>query len=135
MALDVGAVRAAMKTTLDTALGTDTQIATAPDQVTPPSLLIGMPAVEYDKQFGRGSDVMRIPIHVILPRMHDQAAVDKADELISGTGGNSIITILYADRTLGGACSTLRVEDALPEFWPGAGGELPSYQLTVEVHG
>jgi len=135
MALDVGAVRAGIRSRLEAGLGGEVQVITSPDQLTPPCLLIGMPEMEYDKTFGRGVDVMRIPIHAILPRTHDQAAVDLSDAWISGAGHSSLITILYQDRTYGGSCSTSRLIDALPEFWPGGSGELPSYQWTLEVHG
>jgi hypothetical protein len=135
MALAVSGVRTAMAAALDEALGGDVQVITAADQVTPPCLLIGMPSVEYHRAFKRGLDSMRIPIHGILPRTHDQAAVDQADDWISGEGPRSVLTILELDQTLGGACQALVVRTADPQTWPTGQGDLPSYEWTVEVYG
>lgn len=135
MALNVTAVRAAMAHTLDVALGTEVQVATAPDQLTPPCLLIGLPSVRYHQSFARGLDVMELPIFAVLPRTHDQAAVDLADAWISGTGATSILTLLEADQTLGGACQTLKVAEAVTELWDGPVGQLPAIHWTVEVYG
>lgn len=145
MALKVGQVRAAMASALDEVLGADVQVATAPDQVTPPCLLIGMPAVAYNASFNartgslvarQGIDSMRMPVYGILPGVHDQAAVDAADEWISGTGPRSVIEILQADQTLGGACAALVVPDAEPDRWQESDtGSLPAYRWTVEVYG
>lgn len=135
MALNVSNVRAAMAHVLEVALGSDTQIATAPDRIRPPCLLIGLPTVRYHGSFARGTDVMEIPIYGILPRSHDQAAVDAADEWISGYGPRSILTILETDRTLGGACASLVTREAVAEIWQAASGDLPTIHWTVEVFG
>lgn len=135
MALDVPVVRQGIKQLLTIALGTEVQIATAPDQLTPPCLFIGMPAMEYHKAFQRGLDVMNIPIHAILPRTADQGAVDKADEWISGDGPTAVVNIVNGDKTLSGACQSSVVKTAIPEVWPGSTGELPSYVFDLEVYG
>ncbi len=142
MAIKAAAVRASMAHALEKALGTEVQVATAPDQLTPPCLLLGMPALEYNATFNgrpttsssrRGLDAAELPVWLILPRVHDQAAVDTADELISGTGARSIVEILQADPTLGGACQALAVPRADPEVYPAPQGDLPAYRWTVEI--
>lgn len=135
MALRVSDVRAAMAQVLEVAFGAEVQIATAPDQLTPPCLLIGMPSMSYHGAMARGVDSMELPVYGIMPRVHDQAAVDLADAWISGTGPQSVLTLVEADRSLGGACQTLVVRDALAEIWPSATGDLPAYHWTVEVYG
>lgn len=145
MPLKAGTVRAALAAKLGEALGADVQVATAPDQVTPPCLLIGMPAVTYNASFNartgalvarQGIDSMLMPIYGILPGVHDQAAVDTADEWISGTGPRSVIEILQGDQTLGGACASLVVPNAEPDRWQESDtGSLPAYRWTVEVYG
>lgn len=137
MAIRMADVRAAIADALRAVLLAETQIATAPDQLNPPCLLIGMPTVRYHQAMARGLDAMEIPIFGILPRIHDQAAVDQADEWISGTGSRSVLTILEADPTLGGACQTLVVREAVAELWeyPSGGAQLPSYHWLVEVYG
>lgn len=137
MAIRMSEIRAAMAEALTDALLADVQVATAPDQLTPPSLLIGMPTIRYHQAMARGLDSMEIPIFGVLPRVHDQAAVDQADEWISGTGHRSVLTILEADPTLGGACQTLVVREAVAELWdlPSGSAQLPAYRWTVEVYG
>jgi hypothetical protein len=136
MPLNVTNVRAAMANVLDVAYGTQVQIATAPDQITPPCLLIGMPSLEYHGSFTRrGIDGMTLPVYGILPRTHDQAAVDLADRWVSGIGPESLLVVLEADQTLGGACATLVVKSATAELWQSTNGPLPDYHWTVEVHG
>ena len=135
MALNVSAVRAAVAHELDVAFGTEVQIATAPDQLNPPCFLIWMPSMTYHGSFARGIDSMELPIFGVLPRTHDQAAVDLADAWVSGTGPQSVLTILEADKTLGGACQTLVTRDAQYELYPGPTGELPAYHWTIEVYG
>jgi hypothetical protein len=133
--IKVSEVRAGMAAQLDVAFGTEVQVATAPDQITPPCLLIGMPTIEYHQAFQRGLDKMEIPIFGILPRTHDQAAVDLADLWISGAGPQSVLTLLEQDRTLGGACQTLVVRDAVAEIYTTGAIDLPTYHWTVEVYG
>jgi hypothetical protein len=135
MALNVTAVRAAMAQRLEVALGAEVQIATAPDQITPPCLYLGMPSMEYHQSFARGVDSMRFPIYGMMPRTHDQAAVDLSDRWMSGSGPESLLTILETDQTLGGACQTLVVRDATAEIWLTGGVDLPAYHWTVEVYG
>lgn len=135
MPLRVSAVRAAMANVLEVAFGTEVQVATAPDQLTPPCLLLAMPTVDYGNSGGREPDSMRIPIHGVVPRIHDQAAVDLVDAWISGSGPRSVVGILQADPTLGGVCLTLEGVDAVPEIYPTAQGDLPSYRWTVQVWG
>jgi hypothetical protein len=135
MALNVTAVRAAMAQRLEVAFGAEVQIATAPDQLTPPCLYLGMPSIHYNQSFARGMDTMDFPIYGILPRTHDQAAVDQADRWVSGTGPESVLTIIQTDQTLGGACQSLAVRDCMAEIWLTGGVDLPDYHWTVEVYG
>lgn len=135
MALDVAAVRKGIERTLQDPLGSYVQIATAPDQITPPCLYIGMPTVLFNQSFAKGLDVMNIPIMLLLPRTHDQAAVDQADALISGDGPSSLRHLLQEDQSLRGSCQTCVLNSATPDFYQGATGELPSYSIDLEVYG
>lgn len=135
MAIKMSEIREGMAAALSDVMVADVQIATAPDQLTPPCLLIGMPTIRYHQAMARGLDSMDVPIFGILPRAHDQAAVDQADEWISGTGPRSLLTILEADQSLGGACQTLVVREAVAELWEASNGLLPCYRWTVEVYG
>lgn len=137
--LKVGTVRAALAHHLETAAGTELQVATAPDQLTPPCLLIGMPDIDYNAAFARGLDAAEFPIYLVLPRSHDQAAVDVADEIISGSGPRSVVQILQDTVTttgaLGGACQTLKVSRSEATSYLHSTGDFPAYRFTVEVYG
>lgn len=137
MAIKMSEIREGIAAALSDVMVADVQIATAPDQLTPPCLFIGMPSIRYHQAMARGLDSMEIPIIGILPRVHDQAAVDQADEWISGTGPRSLLTILHTDPSLGGACQTLVVREAVAELWdlPAGSAQLPAYRWTVEVYG
>lgn len=137
--LNVGKVRAAVAHELEVALGTEMQVATAPDQLTPPCLLIGMPDVDYNAAFARGLDSAELSIYLILPRTHDQGTVDLADEIISGSGARSVVQILQSTVTtvgaLGGACQTLKVTRSEATSYLHSAGDFPAYRFTVEVYG
>ncbi len=133
--LKASKVRAAVAHQLEVALGTEVQVATAPDQISPPCLLVGLLAIEYHVSYARGLDVAELPITLILPRVHDQQAVDTADELISGSGPRSVLEILQADQTLGGASQALVVRRADPESYLSGAADLPAYRWTVEIWG
>ena len=135
MALDVPAVREGLRRILENQLGGEIQVATAPDQVTPPCLLIGMPRVTYHQAFRRGLDTSTWPLYALFPRTHDQSAIDASDRWISGGGPESVVTIVNAAKTLGGACDAAMVIDATPDLWPGSTGELPAYRFDIEVYG
>lgn len=135
MALRISAVRAAMAHVLDVAMGTEIQIATSPDQINPPCLYIGMPDVEYHQAHRRGLDSMELPIFGVLPRINDVGAVELADGWMSGTGPQSVLTILEADPTLGGACQALVTRRAVAEMFPTGGSEMPAIHWTIEVYG
>ena len=135
MALAVSAIRQALAQTLETAYGSEVQIATAPDQITPPCIYIGMPSITYHTSSTRaGIDEMELSVWGIMPRISDQAAVDLFDELMSGAGDRSLLTIVEEDQTLGGACQTLLVRSALAELWPGTTA-LPAARWTIGVWG
>jgi hypothetical protein len=136
MPLQVSAVRQAMARILEAAFGAEVQVATAPDQITPPALFLGMPTITYHGSSSRaGIDFMEFPIWGIFPRTHDQTAVDLADEWASGIGDRSLLVLLEEDQTLGGACQTLVVRRTNAEVWNGSQGDLPAFHWTVEVWG
>lgn len=136
MPLQVSAVRQAMAVILEAAFGNEVQVATAPDQITPPALFLGMPTIEYHGSYSRaGIDSMTFPLWGIFPRTHDQTAVDLADEWASGIGDRSILVLLEEDQTLGGACQSLVVRRTDATVWNGSAGDLPAFNWTIEVWG
>jgi hypothetical protein len=135
MAIRVAGIRQAASIVLQNAYP-DVQIATAPDQINPPSLYIGMPSVQYNVASQGGLDVASWPIVLVLLRTPDQGTMDFYDELAAGTGDRSLRSVLQEDQTLGGACQTLAVRAVQATEWnTGTGGQLPSATWEVEVYG
>ena len=133
MAINCTAVRAGLKAALN---GLGMQVATAPDQITPPCLLLGMPSLDYHESNSNAVDTADWPVWHILPRASDQAAVDGIDARTSNiAGGSSVIRAIEADRTLAGACATLVVHTATPELYPGTTGDLPATRYEIKIWG
>jgi hypothetical protein len=62
--------------------------------VQPPHAVIGLPQIEYDSTFGRGSDTLSLQILVYVSRADDELAQANLDEFLSGHGGRSLKTVL-----------------------------------------
>lgn len=134
MALDFTAARAAAKSLLEAALGAEVQVVVSPDQITPPCLLIGMPTVNY--QAGAQSiDQADWPVYAVLPRIHDEAAVERSDRWISRDGTESVRRILMEDQSWVGTIAGVFVRSAVAEVGEGSGAQLPEYRWDLEVHG
>lgn len=131
MALDLTAARAAMVKILETALGATVQVAVAPDQMTPPCLLVGMPTVDYHTTAG-GLDEAEWPLFAVLPRTHDVAAVECSDRWVSSDGPESVRKILMADQTWAGTITGVFIRRAVAEI---SDYQLPSYRWDMEVKG
>jgi hypothetical protein len=70
---------------------------------------MGPDEVEYDVTFGRGSDTWMILVQAFVASVFDQASQQRLDRMLAPTGAESIKEAIESDRTLGGACSDLRV--------------------------
>lgn len=110
-------------------------IALAPDQMTPPCVMIGMPSIQYNMAFAQGLDVAEWPVYVVAPRIHDQAAVDQLDAWVASTGAASVRALIQASQTLGGSAQANVVHEAKAQTMSTPGGELPCYLFRVEVWG
>lgn len=66
-------------------------------------------SIEYDKAMQRGLDQVPFTVQVFVPLTVGQAAEQLLDALIEPSGSSSIKAAIEADRTLGGACDSLRV--------------------------
>lgn len=99
-------VRAGLQTALGTIDGL--RVAAGFDLVTVPAAMVGEVEVDYDRTFGRGLDEMLFKIRVYASRASDRGGMERIDGYLEGAA--SVKSALEADVTLGGACSTLRVE-------------------------
>jgi hypothetical protein len=104
-------------------------VATAPDAISPPCLLVGMPTVDYHQAQG-GMTHCTWPVFAILPRAHDQAAVDQFDIWLNV---GSVRGALELDVTLGGAVQNIVVTDATPQVYAGPNGDLPCYRFDCQL--
>ena len=67
--------------------------------------------------------------------MAERSGQDKLDGLLTGTGSGSIKAAIESDKTLGGACSTLRVTQAIPGQITVGSIEYLGYNYSIEIYG
>lgn len=106
-----------------------------PDGLAPPAAVIEPLEVTYDEAMARGLDYYRAFILVVVGRMSERSASDSLDAYIAGSGSQSIKAAVESDPTLGGACSTLRVTEALPREVIVSGVDMLAYRFEVDIYG
>lgn len=127
-----------VRTGLSTALDTITGLRCfdyVPDSLSPPAAVVEPIEIIYDEAMSRGLDFYRCFILVIVGRMSDRSSQDRLDAYVAGSGASSVKAALEADKTLGGACSTLQVTTALPRTIVVSGIDMIAYRFEVEVYG
>lgn len=132
---------AAIRTALAAALATITGLrafAYIPDSVPVPAAVVGAPSIAFDKTYGRGLDIIRVPIRVYVCRTSDRLAQARLDAYFETGVGTTRITddqgvylvgddgaflaaditaaslkaAIETDRTLGGVAHSTRVTSA-----------------------
>lgn len=107
-----------------------------PDGLAPPAAVVEPLEVTYhDASISTGTNYFRAYVLVVVGRMSDRASQDKIDGYVANTGANSIRAALEADRTLGGACSSLIVLQALPRSVVVSGVDMTAYRFEVDIYG
>lgn len=82
------------------------------DTVHPPAAVVGLPTeVPYDVSKARGFDQATFPVFVVVGGAFSRPARDALGPYLDGAGAKSVKAAIETDRTLGGACSTLRVRN------------------------
>lgn len=129
------AVRQGLATALDTITGLRS-FDYVPDGISPPAAVVEPIEVTYhDANVSTGTNFYRAFILVVVGRMSDRSSQDRIDAYLANTGASSIRAALEADRTLGGACSTLVVLQALPRSVVVSGVDMTAYRFEVEIYG
>lgn len=105
---EISVLRQALAQSISNITGLRTS-AFMPDQPSPPQAIVTPRRVTYDSSMARGLDEYEMIVTVIVGRVEERTAQRTLDGYLSGAGTNSIKQRLEADRTLGGACQTLRV--------------------------
>ena len=110
MTVTVGALRAGLATNLATITGLRAN-AIQPDNPTPPQAIIFPTSITFDRTFKRGLDEYAFTITLIAGRQDARNGQAVMDGFCAPTGSGSIKTAIESDKTLGGACQTLRVTE------------------------
>ena len=131
-------VRDNLKTAL-TAISGLRCVDTVPDSVNIPTqgaiAVVGMLDLNYDFTLNRGFDSATCSILFIVGRMSESTAQDRLDGYLASSGATSVKTAIEADKTLGGAVSTLRVTQATSGMITIANIDYISYRYEVTLIG
>lgn len=127
-------VRAGLGTALDTITGLRV-FDYVPDSLSPPAAVVEPLEVDYDEAMRRGLDFYRAFILIIVGRMSDRSSQDRLDAYVAGSGASSVKAALEADKSLGGACSTLQITSARPREVVVSGVNMIAYRFEVSIYG
>lgn len=133
--MDVSAVRLALATAADAIEGLNCY-KLSPSDIAEPAFYAGRVEIDYDTAMGRGMDSILVYCRVLVSRADDEAGNAVLDTYLKGAGPTSLKAALQADRSLGGACSAMRVRRVdSHRMFEHAGTDYFGAELTVEVHG
>lgn len=107
--MDIIAVRAGLAANADIVQGLRCY-ANLLDSINPPAFIVAEYEIEFDQTFARGLDVVLFTCAVRVARASERSGQNQLDGYFSGSGGGTLKQALEADKTLGGAAQTLRVE-------------------------
>jgi hypothetical protein len=106
-----------------------------PDVIVPPCVVVGQLDFTFDLNNARGLDQANLDVFVIVQRFSERTGQDKLDTYLAGSGDNSIKAAIESDRTLGGACDTLRVTSAESGTYQMGDIDYLSYRYRLTVYG
>lgn len=106
-----------------------------PDVIVPPCVVVGQLDFTFDLNNARGLDQANLDVFVIVQRFSERTGQDKLDKYLAGSGDFSIKTAIESDRTLGGACDTLRVTSAESGTYQMGDIDYLSYRYRLTVYG
>jgi len=127
-------VRDGLKTRLQTISGLRV-FDTIPENPQPPAAIVGQLDMNFDIDNARGLDLATVEVYLLVQRMDVRSGQDKLDAYLAGTGAGSVKVAIEGDKTLGGACSTLRVLSAESGQYESAGIMLLSYRYRISIWG
>ena len=106
-----------------------------PDVIVPPCVVVGQLDFTFDLNNARGLDQANLDVFVIVQRFSERTGQDKLDTYLAGSGDKSIKAAIESDRTLGGACNTLRVTSAESGTYQMGDIDYLSYRYRLTVWG
>jgi hypothetical protein len=106
---------------------------------TPPCAVVFAGPTDFDTSFGRGLDNLVFMVRVLVAAVSDISAVVNLDPYMAGSGARSVKAAIETDKTLGGACSDLRVVGTEGEQVYTLEGRPPAlgaeFRVEVTAHG
>lgn len=127
----ISGLRDGLATNLATISGLRT-LARIPEVVNPPVAVVSPPTIEFDKSMGRGLDSYEFTIVVFVERIDSRSAESLLNGYAAPSGATSIKAAIESNRTLGGACSDLRVI-SMREVGPAIVGDTTYLTATFTV--
>lgn len=110
MAGDASLIQAALGASLATIPGL--RVADhLPEQINPPMAVVQIQSVNFHRAMHGGLSEWLFTVSLVAGRMGDRPAQRQLDSWMSWDGNQSVREAIEFDRTLGGACSTLKVSD------------------------
>lgn len=106
-----------------------------PDVIVPPCVVVGQLDFTFDLNNARGLDQANLDVFVIVQRFSERTGQNKLDKYLAGSGDHSIKAAIESDRTLGGACNTLRVTSAESGTYQTGDIDYLSYRYRLTVWG
>ena len=106
-----------------------------PDQITPPCAVVGQLDFTFDINNSRGLDQANLDIYVIVGRFSERAAQNRLDKYLQGSGEYSIKAMIEKNKTLDGACNTLRITSAESGTYLSGDVEYLSYRYRLTIWG
>jgi hypothetical protein len=106
-----------------------------PDVIVPPCAVVGQLDFTFDLNNSRGLDQSNIDIFVIVQRFSERSGMQNLDKYLAGSGDFSIKQAIESDRTLNGACNTLRVTSAESGTYTSGDVDFLSYRYRVTIWG
>jgi hypothetical protein len=106
-----------------------------PSPAVAPAAIIGQLDFTFDLNNARGLDQANLDVVVLVQRFTERTGQNELDKYLAGSGDYSIKAAIESDRTLGGACDTLRVTSAEAGTYASGDVEFLSYRYRLTVWG
>lgn len=100
-----------------------------------PAAVVGQLDFTFDLNNARGLDQANLDVVVLVQRFTERTGQNDLDKYLAGSGDYSIKAAIESDRTLGGACDTLRVTSAEAGTYVSGDIEFLSYRYRLTVWG
>ena len=106
-----------------------------PTPAVAPCAIVGQLDFTFDLNNARGLDQANLDVVVLVGRFSERAGQIDLDKYLAGSGDYSIKAAIESDRTLGGACNTLRVTSAEAGTYLSGDIEFLSYRYRLTIWG